>query len=84
MCMKIFYLNLAVSILLTVGGFLVPPRGVIDGSVLTAVGELFMFSVLAQVPVILDAARKGRSIKVSKGDFAVDVSAAAAKGTAEE
>lgn len=65
--------TLFVSIALIVGGFFVPPLGIIDGSVLTAVGELLMFGVLVQVPVILDAARKGKSIKVSKGDFSVDV-----------
>lgn len=55
------------------GGFFVPPLGIIDGSVLTAVGELLMFGVLAQVPKILDAVRNGKSIKVSKGDFSVSI-----------
>lgn len=71
--MKTFYVNLVISILLIVGGFLVPPVGIIDGSVLTAVGELLMFGVLAQIPKILNAVRNGKSIKVSKGDFSVDV-----------
>ena len=71
--MRVFYFNLFVSIALIVGGFFVPPLGIIDGSVLTAVGELLMFDVLAQVPKILDAVRNGKSIKVSKGDFSVDV-----------
>ena len=46
--MKVFYLTLAISLLLIIGGFLLPPMGIIDGSVLTAVGELLMFGVLAQ------------------------------------
>lgn len=71
--MRVFYFNLFVSIALIVGGFFVPPLGIIDGSVLTAVGELLMFGVLAQVPKKLDAVRNGKSIKVSKGDFSVDV-----------
>ena len=72
---KVFYLNLAVSIALIVGGFILPPTGVIDGSVLTAVGLLLMFGVIAQIPDILDAVRNGKSIKLQKGDMSVDISA---------
>lgn len=45
--------------------FLVPPVGVIDGSVLTAVGLLLMFATLAQVPTIVEAARNGKCIKLT-------------------
>lgn len=68
--MKVFYLNLVVSIALIVGGFFVPPVGVIDGSVLTAVGLLLMFSVVAKIP---EAIRAGRNIKISKGDFSAEI-----------
>ena len=71
--MKVFYLTLAISLLLIVGGFLLPPMGIIDGSVLTAVGELLMFGVLAQVPALIDAAKNGKSVKISKGDFTAEV-----------
>lgn len=71
--MKVFYLTLAISLLLIIGGFLLPPMGIIDGSVLTAVGELLMFGVLAQVPVLIDAAKNGKSVKISKGDFTAEV-----------
>ena len=71
--MKVFYLTLAISLLLIIGGFLLPPMGIIDGSVLTAVGELLMFDVLAQVPVLIDAAKNGKSVKISKGDFTAEV-----------
>lgn len=77
--MKVFYLNLAVSILLIVGGFFVPPLGIIDGSVITAVGELLLFGVLAQIPSILNAIRDGKSIKLQKGDLELEVSAEANK-----
>ena len=53
--MKVFYLTLSVSIILTVGGFLCPPIGVIDGSVLTAVGMLLMFSVIEKIPEAIKA-----------------------------
>ena len=72
--MKIFYLTFAISLLLIVGGFLLPPMGIIDGSVLTAIGELLMFGVLAQLPAIIDAAKNGKNIKVTKGDFTAEVS----------
>ena len=39
--MKTFYVSLILSILLLVGGFLSPPLGIIDSSVLSAVGLLF-------------------------------------------
>ena len=71
--MKAFYLNLFVSIALIVGGFFVPPVGIIDGSVLTAVGLLLMFGVIAQIPTILNAVREGKSIKLTKGDFSAEV-----------
>lgn len=72
--MKVFYLTLTISILLIVGGFFCPPIGVIDGSVLTAVGLLLMFSVIAQIPRLIEAARNGKSIKLQKGDFSAEVS----------
>ncbi len=65
-----FYINLAVSILLMVVGFLVPPMGVIDGSVLTAVGLLLMFVVIEKIPALVKA---GKSIRLSKGDFTAEV-----------
>ena len=71
--MKVFYLTLAISLLLIIGGFLLPPMGIIDGSVLTAVGELLMFGVLAQVPALIDADKNGKSVKISKGDFTAEV-----------
>ena len=74
--MKIFYLTFAISLLLIIGGFLLPPMGIIDGSVLTAVGELLMFGVLAQVPALIAATKNGKSIKVTKGDFSAEVTSA--------
>lgn len=47
-----------------------PPVGVIDGSVLTAVGLLLAFATLAQIPVILESADH---IHMEKGDLKVDV-----------
>lgn len=68
--MRTFYVTLIVSIALIVGGFIVPPTGVIDGSVLTAVGLLLMFAVIEKIP---EAIKAGRSIKVQKGDTSLEV-----------
>lgn len=69
-CKAAFVVCLAVSIGLIVGGFLVPPQGQIDGSVLTAVGELFAFAALA---VGAHAVTLGYDLKVSKGDVSLDL-----------
>ena len=53
--MKTFYVSLILSILLLVGGFLSPPLGIIDSSVLSAVGLLFAFATFAQLPQLLAA-----------------------------
>lgn len=49
----VFWACLIVAIVLIVVGFVLPPKGVIDGSVLTAVGELFGFATLAQIPALV-------------------------------
>ena len=60
-----------VSIGLLVGGFFTPPMGVIDGSVLTAVGLLFAFGALGQVPVIIEVAGYA---KISSGNTTIEIS----------
>ncbi len=74
--MKAYNIILTVSILLMAGGFMLPPAGVIDGSVITSVGLLLMFAVVAQIPDILATARNGRSIRLQKGDFKAEVGSA--------
>ena len=72
--MRVFYINLTLSILLIAGGFVCPPMGVIDGSVLTAVGLLLAFAVLARLPAFMKQAAKGKTIRLKKGDFTAEVS----------
>ena len=62
------------SVCLVAGGFFCPPIGIIDGSVLTAVGELLAFAALAQVPKVIKAVRNGKTITFTKGDLSVGVS----------
>ena len=66
-----FWICLVVSIGLLVGGFFTPPMGVIDGSVLTAVGLLFAFGALGQVPVIIEVAGY---TKISSGNTTIEIS----------
>ena len=68
--MKVFYLNLIVSIVLMVGGFLIPPMGIIDDSVLKAVGLLLMFTIVDKIPEVIKA---GKSVKIQKGDFSAEI-----------
>ena len=52
------------------GGFFVPPMGVIDGSVLTAVGELLLFPTLLYG---YRAVELGMKVKFQKGETTVSV-----------
>ena len=72
--MRTFRNTLILSILLIVGGFICPPIGVIDSSVLTAVGMLLAFVILAQIPTLIEAAKGGKTIRLQKGDFSAEVS----------
>lgn len=68
--MKVFYATTVSSIILVIGGFFCPPIGVIDGSVLTAVGLLLMFATVSKIP---EAIKAGRTLKVTKGDFTAEL-----------
>lgn len=57
------------SIVLVVAGFIVPPQGVIDGSVLKAVGELMAGSAVLEVVIKLPAyIEAGVKAKITHGD----------------
>ena len=66
-----FWVCLIVSVGLLVGGFFVPPMGVVDGSVLTAVGLLLVFALLAQLPTILESAGYA---KITAGNTTIEIS----------
>jgi len=68
-----FWACLVTSIGLIVGGFFVPPLGVIDGSVITAVGELLGFATIAMIPKLGNKStkvttRSGTSIEMRSKD----------------
>jgi len=69
-CRIVTAICFVISVLLIIAGFLIPPMGVIDGSVLTAVGELLLF------PVIIYGFRAielGLEVKIQKGDTSVEI-----------
>ena len=69
-CRIVTAICFVISVLLIIVGFLIPPMGVIDGSVLTAVGELLLF------PVIIYGFRAielGLEVKIQKGDTSVEI-----------
>lgn len=65
-----FFICLAASIGLTVGGFFAPPMGVIDGSVITASGILLGFATLA---VGAQAIQDGRLARFQHGQTSITV-----------
>lgn len=65
-----FWICLGVSIALGVTGFFIPPKGVIDGSVLTYTGELIGF---VAVDNIRRAISKGLDARVKHGKTEVTI-----------
>ena len=65
-----FWICLIVGVGLFISGFCVPPMGEIDGSVLKAVGILFGFATLAQIPVIVEAAEYA---KITHGETMIEI-----------
>ena len=59
------------SVGLIVGGFFVPPTGIIDGSVLTATGEMLLFPTLLYG---FRAIELGLSVKFQKGETSIEIS----------
>ena len=69
-CRMVTAVCFLISVSLLIVGFLLPPMGIIDGSVLTAVGELLLF------PVVIYGFRAielGLEVKIQKGDTSIEV-----------
>ena len=69
-CKITFATCFLVSLSLIIGGFFVPPMGIIDGSVLTAVGELIAFPTLLYG---FRAIELGYELKVQHGDTSLEI-----------
>lgn len=66
-----FWVCLLTSILLMGISLICPPRGVIDSSVIMAVGELFLFPTLAFGAKALE---DNHRVKISKGNLDIEIS----------
>ena len=66
----LFSVTTIAAIALFTAGFLVPPMGIIDGSVLKAGGILLGFGSVAQVPLL---ARRGADVKIQHGQTSLTV-----------
>lgn len=58
------------AIILLVVSFIIPPAGIIDPSVLAAVGEI---EALAALWIVYKAVQKGTGAHISKGDINIDI-----------
>lgn len=67
------WICLIISLGLLVGSFFCPPMGIIDGSVLAAVGEIFAFATLFKLPNIIESIKDGKSITISHGDTSLSI-----------
>ena len=68
---RVWFLVLSLcSVARLVASFLTPPMGVIDGSVIAAVGELFAFSALG---TFLDAIHLNKKASVRKGSLEISI-----------
>lgn len=61
---------MSLSIILIAASFVIPPVGVINATVLTAVGELFAFAALGEVCAAVD---RGKTVSLSKNDVNLTV-----------
>ena len=62
-----------VSIILAIVGFVLPPTGEIDNSVLVCIGELGFFSTLTKIPDFIRALKNGASIEIGRGDTHIKI-----------
>lgn len=65
-----FVILASVSIALFVAGFIVPPTGKIDGSVLSAVGLLIALFAVKQIP---EAIIQGKEIRLKHGNTSLAI-----------
>lgn len=52
---ELFVVGLFTCIVLVIGGFILPPMGVVDGSVLTAVGEI---GIIILIPILVSSKKE--------------------------
>lgn len=70
------FICFATSIVLAVVGFILPPKGQIDNSVLICIGELGLFSTISKIPDFIHALKNGGSVEVGSKNGYVKVEGA--------
>lgn len=65
-----FWICLSVSLFLIITAFFMPPRAIVDSSVIACVGELFGFAALGAFIRALD---KGVDARITKGDTELSI-----------
>lgn len=65
-----------ISISLAIVGFILPPTGEIDNSVLICIGELGFFSTVTRIPDLIYALKNGASVDLSFGDKQIHIEGA--------
>lgn len=65
-----------ISISLAIVGFILPPTGEIDNSVLICIGELGFFSTVSRIPELISALKNGASVDLSFGDKQIHIEGA--------
>lgn len=65
-----FWICLITSIILIAVSFVVPPTGIIDGSVLCVTGELFAFAALGS---LIDAIHKGKDATLTHNNTTITI-----------
>lgn len=73
-----------ISVTIVIVGFILPPTGVIDPSVLIAVGELGFFSTISKIPDFVKALKGGAEIEIKKGENTIHLTGAEAEAEAEQ
>lgn len=71
-----------ISITLAVIGFILPPTGEIDNSVLICIGELGFFATISRIPELIRALKNGASVDLSFGDKQIHIEGAEEDETA--
>jgi hypothetical protein len=67
----LFVITAVVMLSLFVAGFILPPTGKIDSSVIQGGGELMGMAFIAQLPLMIRLIGD-RAVRIKKGDFTIE------------
>lgn len=70
---KLGWIYSFVSIGMIIASFVVPPLGIVDNSVLLAVGEIFAFAALSKITDIIKSIQDGKSLTLKHGNTEVTI-----------